>query len=302
MFLLDHIIRIYDSTIAWPMLCKRIKVDSVFRRILMYIAILYLRLTSKSAKISDTQVFPRIIVSLTTFPARINKVWMTIYTLINQSLSPDKIILYLSKEQFADKSDLPKKLLRLQEKGLEIRFVNGDYKSHKKYLYAFQDYPDDFVMLADDDILYPSNTVERLRDGLVENVVHCSYGSKIMYTTTGEPFPYVKWQGVNDELYEGPDLFFGSGGGTMLKPSNLPDITTDIKTAMKLCPTADDVWLNAMCRLANMRIKKVRCGLIFPTNLGDKETLCKTNVGNNQNDVQIKNIQNSFNNVFNTVR
>jgi len=264
----------------------------------MYFAIVHLHLISKSDKLKNTQASPRIIVSLTTFPGRINKVWMTIYTLINQSLSPDKIILYLSKEQFLDKANLPKRLLRLQEKGLEIRFVDGDYKSHKKYLYSFNEYPNDYVMLADDDILYPSNTIQLLRDGLVDNAVHCSYGAKIMYTPTGEPLPYTKWQGLN-ATYEGTDLFFGSGGGTMLMPVCLPDITTNIKIAMKLCPTADDVWLNAMCRLANMRIKKVRCGLIFPTNLGDNATLFSINVGENQNDIQIKNIQDYFGNVFN---
>lgn len=298
MLLLDHIIRIYSSTADWPEWCKRIKLDSVFRRIMMYFAIVHLRLTSKTAKICDIQASPSIVVSLTTFPARINKVWMTIYTLINQTLSPDKVILYLSKEQFSADTKLPKKLLRLQEYGLEIRFVDGDYKSYKKCLYAFQDFPNDFVMLADDDILYPSDTVERLRFELVDNAVHCSYGSKIMYKSNGEPLPYAEWIGING-LYEGNDFFFGSGGGTMLKPANLPDITTDIKTAINLCPTADDVWLNAMCRLANMHIKKVRCGLIFPTNLSDKETLCSINIGKNKNDIQIKNIQDYFNNVFN---
>lgn len=301
MLLLDRIIRIYGSTIDCPEWCKRIKLDSVFRRILMYFAIVHLRLNSKTAKVSDTRVSPRTIVSLTTFPARINKVWMAIYTLMNQTLSPDKIIIYLSKEQFPESTKLPKRLLRLQEYGLEIRFVDGDYKSHKKYLYTFQEFPNDFVMLADDDILYPSDTVEQLRNGLIDSVVHCCYGFRILYNSTGEPLPYAEWPGVN-ELYEGNDFFFGSGGGIMLKPANLPDITTDIKTAIKLCPTADDVWLNAMCRLSNMRIKKVLSSIVFPTNLGDKDTLCSINVGKNQNDAQIKNIQDNFDNVFNKAR
>ncbi len=301
MLLLDRIIQIYGSTVDYPKWCKCIKLDSVFRRILIYFAIVYLRLTSKKTKISDTQTEPRIIVSLTTFPARINKVWMTIYTLISQTLSPDKIILYLSKEQFSADTKLPKKLLHLQEYGLEIRFVDGDYKSHKKYLYAFREFPDDYIMLADDDIIYPSNTIELLRSGLDDNTVHCSYGSKIGYGTDGKLLPYTKWQPILGS-YEGNDFFFGSGGGTMLKPAKLPNITTDIKTAMNLCPTADDVWLNAMCRLSNMHIKKVRGGLIFPTNLGDKETLCSTNVGNNRNDDQIKKIQDYFDNVFNKAR
>ena len=54
------------------------------------------------------------IVSITSFPARINEIWITIETLLRQSFKPDKIILWLGEEQFPDKQ-LPESLTMLKE-------------------------------------------------------------------------------------------------------------------------------------------------------------------------------------------
>ena len=54
-----------------------------------------------------------IIISLTTFPARISTLWLTIYSLFRQTLMPKKIVLWLSSLQFPNGlEDLPKKLTR----------------------------------------------------------------------------------------------------------------------------------------------------------------------------------------------
>ncbi len=41
-----------------------------------------------------------VVVSLTTYPARIKTVWVTIASLLGQSHKPRKVILYLSRAQF----------------------------------------------------------------------------------------------------------------------------------------------------------------------------------------------------------
>ena len=41
-----------------------------------------------------------------------------------------------------------------QKRGLTIRFCE-DLKAHKKYYYAFKEYPDDIVITVDDDVIYP---------------------------------------------------------------------------------------------------------------------------------------------------
>ena len=55
---------------------------------------------------------PKLIVSLTSFPARINTVHQVIESLLNQTKKADKIILWLAPEQFPNgEKDLPEKLL-----------------------------------------------------------------------------------------------------------------------------------------------------------------------------------------------
>ena len=78
-----------------------------------------------------------IIISLTSFPTRIKNVWMTCATLLNQDVDNVHVVLWLSKEQFPrGMADLPKKLIWLTDKGLDIRFVNDDLRPHKKYVCA----------------------------------------------------------------------------------------------------------------------------------------------------------------------
>ena len=82
----------------------------------------------------------RLIVSLTSIPSRIDDLWLVIETLFRQSYKPDEIILWLSKDQF-EFAVLPVKLLKQQRRGLQIKFVDGDLKSHKKYIYAIETFP-----------------------------------------------------------------------------------------------------------------------------------------------------------------
>ena len=75
----------------------------------------------KTSGITDKKRSPEVIVSLTSFPARINSVEKTIRTLLTQTLKPDRVILWLAEEQFHNKeNDLPRQLLALKNFGLDI--------------------------------------------------------------------------------------------------------------------------------------------------------------------------------------
>ncbi len=295
---IDIILKSYSNTIFWPKWIKTFKGDSLWRHFLVaFTRVLYPFLVNPKHIDSSKSKGPRIIVSLTSFPARIDEVWRTIDSILAQTVIPDRIILWLSKEQFAGVESLPKKLQNRINKGLEIKFVDDDLKSHKKYIYAFQRYPNDYVVLVDDDIIYPSNTIETLLDSYDGTTVRCSYGCKMKWSQTGKILPYSEWENLSHN-YIGKDLFFGSGGGTLLCPSLLPECTTNGSQALALCPSADDIWLNAMCQEAGVRIEKVRSGLIFPTKNSPKETLCSVNIGKGRNDEQIQNVINQFNKAF----
>ena len=89
------------------------------------------------------------------FPLRIGKVHLTIQSILRQSRPADRILLWLSKEEFPEEAQLPANLLRLKEKGLDIR-------SFKKVFYTAQEFENDVIVTADDDALYPENWLEKM--------------------------------------------------------------------------------------------------------------------------------------------
>jgi len=229
-----------------------------------------------------------ITVSLTSFPARIENVWIVIQCFLRQTYMPKNIILWLSKNQFPNElKDIPSKLKTLIGNRFQICFVDGDIRSHKKYYYVCKDHPNDLIFLADDDIFYPSDIIERTYNEHLDNedAVICNYGYRIRYEENILS-PYNSWNRINKRT-QGYDLFFGSGGGTLLQPKKMYKDLTNIDLALKLTPIADDIWLNTMCRLKQLPYVILSNGLILPVLTKSDITLAQENLGQNQNDVQI---------------
>lgn len=237
----------------------------------------------------------RIVVSLTSFPARINDVWQVVACMLAQTLQPTKVILWLSKEQFASKDALPQSLLSLEDETFSIRLVDGDLRSHKKHYYAFREYPGDLVVIIDDDLYYPTDMLAKLYEAHCQNpaAVVCRYAYQMRYAPDGTVKPYAQWGKVMGASTSG-QLFFGSGGGTLFQPARLyPDISRkDLFT--RLTPQADDIWLNAMTRLADIPIVKIPCGLILPVFIAQNVTLAATNLYENRNDAQLQDVQSYY--------
>ena len=60
-----------------------------------------------------------LIVSMTSYPARIENVWMVIDSILRQTIKPSHFQIWLSEENFPGKEmDLPKKLLKYKQYGL----------------------------------------------------------------------------------------------------------------------------------------------------------------------------------------
>ena len=240
-----------------------------------------------------------IIVSLTSFPSRIDNVWQVIVCMLNQTLPPKGIVLWLSKEQFPTKESIPQSLKNLEGKVFRIRLVDGDIRSHKKYYYAFQEFKDELLFLIDDDIYYPTDLLEKAWNAHLQypNSIICNYGYHMTYNDEGLLEKYKNWK-VCYNHSDDTDLFFGSGGGTLIHSSSLYKDTTNLELALKLTPNADDVWLNAMVRLSGMRIHMLRHGSFLPIVLKDDVRLTKINNGYSQNDVQIAAVDNYYDRVF----
>lgn len=188
----------------------------------------------------------RVILSLTTYPARIGSVWITIASLLNQTMKPHKVILWLAEEQFPEHR-LPKSLEKLKKRGLEIRFCE-DLKPHKKYYYAMQEYPDYYIITADDDTFYPENHVERLWEehGRYPDAVICHWSHQIALNAQGSFGLYNNWRVSNKEDTPSYMTLAVGCGGILYPPGSLPEETFEKERIMEYSLYTDDLWLKCM--------------------------------------------------------
>lgn len=229
-----------------------------------------------------------VIVSLTSFPARINNLHITIVSLLNQNFDNIHVVLWLSRAQFPKEMEcLPRSLVRLTKKGLDIRFVDDDLRPHKKYIYAFKEWPDHCIVTVDDDIIYNPHLVEALvkMHEMYPDCVICNRGINI------EKNAYVSWKHTDDTQAGVPShRIMPTGIGGVLYPPGCYDNKHifDIDAIKRTCLNGDDLWLNFMTR--SIGTKVVLTG--FKTGLvtlltSQSSALCNNNVGQNMNDVQI---------------
>lgn len=236
---------------------------------------------------------PRIIVSLTTIPQRIEAAAKVISIMLHQTVKPDKIILYLATDEFAD-IELPELLLKEQECGVEIVYCDNLY-CHKKYYYTLRDYPDDIIITVDDDLMYEETLIEQLYNSYLKhpNAVSAMRAHRITFCNKNQIAPYSKWVMKCSDFINIPSLqLLPTGvGGVLYPPHSLPAETLNLEAIMELCPMADDLWLKIMELVNNtpVVIPQRQKALVFIN--GTQECgLYLDNVKNNQNDVQLKQI------------
>lgn len=215
-------------------------------------------LRSKEPGIStDKLCAHEVIVSLTTYGKRLYDVAPTIESIMQGSMKPNRIVLWL-EEEMRDVT-LPITLRKQQERGLEISFCKN-IRSYQKLLPTFAKYPHATVITIDDDAIYHYDLVEKLvnthnqyPNDIISNRVH-----RMVLGKNGTPITYMRWDWcINLPTSETSNLLFLTGvGGTLYPPQSLhPEVVND-SVFMDICKFADDVWFNAMALMAGTKIRK----------------------------------------------
>ena len=215
----------------------------------------------KECGITDKKREMPLIVSLTSFPERINIVVKTIKTLLTQTLKPDMVILWLAPEQFPNgENDLPQELLDLQKYGLTLDWYR-DIRSYKKIIPALKKFPNAVIITTDDDIYYAEDTVESLYKSYLahkdEVQAHrCDWvkveKGKITWEKTRELFK---------DKHRGQASFHNrlTGYGAVLYPPGCfyKDVAEE-NLFREILPTHDDVWLWGMTVLGGYKTRLVK--------------------------------------------
>ncbi len=246
--------------------------------------------------ISDEDRKEYVVVTLTSYPKRIETVYKVINTLLSQTYKPDKVILWLAPEQFPNKYvDLPKTLLDLCQYGLTIDWYH-DIKSFKKLVPALLEYPNALLVTADDDIYYPPDWLEKLvvAHKKYPYCVLCHSSHKIRVNNYGMIEPYKNWRFGAFQLKPSFDLLQVGYGGVLYAPNSLHKDVLKEELFMNLCPYADDIWFWAMAVLNGTQIKVIdnhikNFNSVYETD--NSEALSVQNMmEGNRNDLQLKNV------------
>lgn len=242
----------------------------------------------------------KLIVSLTSFPERTPEVHFTIYSLLTQDLKPDEVILWLAKEQYPNGlQDLPDVLLGLRQWGLTIKWTD-DLRSYKKLIPALKEYPDDVIVIVDDDVYYPKDWLKKLYEEHLKDpeVVIGHRLHQIKLDKEGKPLFYRQWNKNTTQTKASYCNFLTGCGGILYPPHVFYKDICDIKLIKKLAPYADDIYFWAMSVLNGTKIKtfKGRYRKVLLVNperemrQTDELTLTKINITNGGNDKQMADV------------
>ncbi|MEI8129528.1 MAG: hypothetical protein WCG95_07935 [bacterium] len=298
--MIDFFDRIYSKADSNYFIVNKLKLYSVIRffiRLFVNISIPLWYKFTRTPKLANRKYSnKRVIVSLTSFPTRINRVWLVSESMLRQKYQPSAIILWLSKEQFKSKKELPKSLLGLEKNGLQIRLCEEDLKSHKKYYYALKEFTDDLILTVDDDIFYPTTLVKdliELNNNFPKSI--CCHRACLIQKTDNYILPYTDWKDL--KTFNGPNtqIFQTSGGGTLFPPNSLYKDVLNENLIRRLCFNADDIWLNMMSRLnSTTLVKSNYYSACIPILFRNDIKLASLNVENYENDIQLDRIRNYY--------
>ena len=253
----------------------------------------------------------KIIVSLTSFPQRFDDLKYTLYSLLNQTLKPDKIILWLADSQVPYKeNELSNEILNFINYGLEIEWCN-DIKSYKKLIPALKKYPNDVIITFDDDIYYDEHCVELLYKSYLENknMIHCHRAHLVKIDNDVIDTDYKNWKKSISNV-EPSLLNFATGcAGILYPPHSLYKDVVDESKFTKVAPYADDVWFWAMAVMNKTKINVIKNNIdtLFYTNIdrqlnkNNNFTLSKINNVQGKNNEQIENVLKCYKNIISKI-
>lgn len=242
--------------------------------------------------VTQKNVAQDVVVSLTSYPARLPQLHLVIRSLLHQKLAPREIVLYLGNDTRDE--DIPSSLRELEKYNFTIKTGYEDLKPHKKYFFAMQEYPDDAVITVDDDVIYDKDFVQDLYNCYKKfpGCVASRRVHRMIQDTLGNIKSYNDWQWECTQILEPSHQLFSTGcGGALYPPKVLPPETFDAEAIKAHCLNTDDVWLKFMELKADVKVVFTNSKVIHPLTVRNTQAsaLMHTNTaGENRNDINIR--------------
>ncbi|MBU2997862.1 zinc-binding alcohol dehydrogenase [Cellulophaga baltica] len=248
-----------------------------------------------NTKCNDNSNTLPVIVSLTTIPTRLSIVHLSVKSILAQKHKPKKIVLWLHE---SNKGAVPQKLKDLEGNLFEICFTPLD-SPHVKLVPSLLKFPSEIIVTCDDDLLYQKNWLYLLYQEHLKNPnkIITNQSRIISYDDNGVLLPYKKWPTSYDHIIKTTALLPIGSAGTLYPVNSLSTTVTDIELMNKLTPKADDLWFKAMSLLAKTDsiLAEKRAKGAIPIMGSQKQSLKKTNIGQDKNRAQWLNVIKYFN-------
>ena len=232
-------------------------------------------------------------ISLTSWRLRLPSLPLSLVLLLQQSLRPKEIVVWLTREDFQMFDGEVRN--RFGEFG--VRFgICDDLKSHKKWLPMIEEGHRTPFVVCDDDTIYPTSWFERL---VAEDRSDAYVGAKchwIICDQSGLIAPYSVWKKqIRTNGEPSHSVFITGCGGAVIHPDRIPREFLDRSAITQKCPKADDIWLKAAHLAAGIPCYKTRYSFPCLELPGTYESgLAKSNVDDGGNDEQIRNVSQYF--------
>lgn len=254
-----------------------------------------------------------VIVSLTSYGKRLRFVFLTIETILQQSYPPKCIYLWLHKK------DIPSGfsawiMKKQQRRGLIVNYVDRDTRSYKKLspVYNIPDKSFDYVVTADDDILYPYHWIEKFKEYYQQEpgYVYCYRARVISLEPTNNTLKkYSDWPLADNKNSLGNCVIPTGVSGICYPKDSISEKVIDYQAIESICPYADDIWYKMTTTLNKFESKLVvdHSTHFIPVLTGFAKGLEKVNVYNDLNSKQFNDSMKYFNLtiadfIINTVR
>ena len=188
----------------------------------------------------------QVVVSMTSFPAAIPYAVEAVQSLLNASVLPDKLILYLTFSQFKE-GEIPEslKLLSKNNPVFEIRNYDRDIRSYRKLIPALIDFPEAIIVTVDDDVKYHRHMLRDLLD-LHEQIPDAVLAHRAKRMKIGKPYrswSKYRWYDFLFKRIHKSFLNLQTGvGGVLYPPHSLKKEMLDEELFTMLAPSTDDIW------------------------------------------------------------
>lgn len=244
-----------------------------------------------------------IIVSLTSYGHRLEDVApYAIYSIFCQSHLPNRIVLWLDNEHWNDEN-LPPLIKRLKKSGLEVYYCE-DIKSYKKLLPSLKKFPDNPIIVIDDDSYYDRDLVKWLVEAYEHSDKRTVFATcaNIPEKRKGKYIPYAEWKSDKFADIQTEVALIGCGGG-IYPPGIFDEEIFNKDVFMSLAPTADDLWFWVQEKRMGVPVRLTRkhgynllqtVNRIEDYDISNVDNLTRTNVVHGGNEVQFKNIVNYY--------